>query len=933
MNLCAEKKPTAKGLRGFFGNNLFVILAFLIPAGIMGAAFVFKRFFPFGNGMILVADSWHQYYPFLYEYQQMLKEGGSLMYSWNTGGGSSFLGVIANYIASPLYMLSAFVPSGTPWLQAFLALTVVIRIGCAGMFFAIFLRKVFGRNDISLLMFSPMYALCAFVQGYYWNMMWLDTMALMPLVIAGVVGVLRDRKFGLYIISLALSVMFSFYIGYMICLFVLIVSICYTLVSFVSFRCSLKNAGKMLVYTVIALMITAVITVPAFLNLNASDSASDTSGFPLEYTINHGYGYDSDSLVNTLLAIARTATNMMAYTKPIKMDQGLPNIACGVLSLVLIFFYFTTKKIRLKEKIVSGSLCVFFLLSFVVNQLNYIWHGFNTPAMVYYRWSFIFSFAILVLAYRAFTLIDSFTKKTFAIAVALLVLYLGGAFVLQKKVSVAITFAETVAILGGFALYRKGKLNYKVLSILLCLLVIGEMGLNTVMGVRTVGRSKLNDYPQNSAEVSELLEIAGAKDREDIFRTEFSQAYTLNDGALYSVFGISTFNSMVDSSYAEVLKDLGLAASTGNNRYVYHEGTPVENLFLNIKYLITRNGQKLYDDKSLELVATTDECGLYENKYYVPMGFMIDDELLTDYSVGEGWDFPGYMQNLWFSSATGIEEDVLTEIDPVTEVNGEYADKFTPNDSTTHYYKYDLTDIAKPESTQDEADKDEEAGAPLWVEYEISEDGCYYGTFKTTTIEEATVIINSDKENAHELEQNFTNLTAIGVLKKGDKVRVEMEAKYGKTSNVIYKLVKLQEDVMEQGVEKLRQNTMTLSEWTDRGLKGTINTDEAGLFYTSVLYTDGWMAYVDGKEVEITPVADTFIAFELSEGEHKIEFKFTTPGLYLGAVVSCVGIALFAVLCVVASKKRKNAKEELSICEILAEDENTSEENCTDTEE
>ncbi len=931
MKLCAEKNSGGKGLRGFLGRNLYVILAFLIPAAIIGAAFVFKRFFPFGNGMIMVVDSWHQYYPFLCEYQQMLKEGSSLMYSWNTGGGSSFLGVIANYLASPLYMLSALVPSGTPWLQVFLALTVVFRIGCAGMFFAIFLRKVFGRNDLSLVMFSPMYALCAFVQGYYWNMMWLDTLALLPLVIAGVVGVLRDRKFGLYIVSLALSVMFSFYIGYMVCLFVLIVSICYTIVSFVSFKESFKNAGKMLGYTAVALMITAVITIPAFLNLNASDSASDASGFPLKYAINHGYGYDSDSLVNTLLAIARTATNMMAYTKPIKLDQGLPNIACGVLSLVLLFFYFTTKKIRLKEKLVSGSVCVFFLLSFVVNQLNYIWHGFNTPAMVYYRWSFIFSFAVITLAYRAFTLIDSFTKKTFIFAGILLVLYLGAAFVFQKKVSVALTFAGTVAILAGIALYRKGKLNYKVLSVLLCILVVGEMGLNTIMGVRTVGRSKLTDYPQNDAEVSELLEVAGAKERDEMFRTEFSQAFTLNDGALYSEFGITTFNSMVDSSYADVLKDLGFAASKENNRYEYMEGTPVENMFLNIKYLITRNEQKLYDDKNMEIIATADECGLYENRYYVPMGFMVEEDLLTAYSVDEGWDFPGYMQNLWFSSATGIKEDVLTEIDPVTEVQGEYTDKFTPNDSTTHYYKYDLKNVEKPESTRDEAEKDKEA--PLWVEYEIKEDGCYYGTFKTTTVEKATVIINEDEENAHKLNQDFTNLTAIGVLKKGDKIRVEMEAEYEKTSNVIYKLIKLEEEVMARGVEKLRKNTMTLEEWTDRGLKGTIKTDEAGLFYTSVLYTEGWKAYVDGKEVEITPVADTFIAFDLPQGEHTVELRFTTPGLYAGIVVSCAGIVIFVALCVISSKSRRRSAVSLQgDCVAAGTDKECSEENCTDTE-
>lgn len=931
MKTTTCRKPVGKGVCGFFRNNLFVILAFIIPAAILGGVFALRSFYPFGNRMIMVVDSWHQYYPFLAEYQQMLKEGSSFMYSWNTGGGSSFIGVIANYIASPLYLLSALIPSGTPWLQMFLAFTVVVRVGCAGMFFAIFLRKVFGKHDLSLVMFSLMYAFCGYILGYYWNMMWLDTVALTPLVIAGVVEVLRDKKFRLYIISLALSVMFSFYIGYMVCLFVLIVSICYTIVSFVSFRESLKNAGKMLGYTAIALMITAVITLPSYLCLNASDSAGAAGAFPTSYTINYAYGYEAHNILNTLLAIGRTATNMLALTKPIVFDQGLPNIACGVLTLVLIPFYFTTKKISLREKIVSGSLCVFFLLSFVINQLNFIWHGMSTPAMVYYRWSFIFSFVMIVLAYRAFMLIDSFTKKTFAFSAGLLVLYLALSFVLQKKICVAITLAGAVVVLAGFVLYRKKKLRYRTLSILLCLFVFCEMSAGAFYGVRTVKSSKIDDYPKNNKAVSQLLEVAGVREKDEIFRTEFTQPFTLNDPDLYSVYGISTFNSMVDSSYADALKELGLAASKINNRYVYHENTPVANIFLNIKYLVSREDMPLLDTESAQLVATADECGIYENKYYVPMGFVTSSALLEGYSSDSDWNFPGDVQNWWFSTATGVDEDVLSEVEPLTEINCTYPDNLTAVNNPSHRYRYDLSKVSAPEATQDEA-KNTPEGAPMWIEYEIPEDGSYYGTFRSTSDKETTVIINGDEENPLELIQDYTNLTAIGALHKGDKVRVEMEAEYGKKSNVICKLVKVNEDVLKEGTEILRENTMTLSEWSDRGIKGTINAEKSGLFYTSVLYTEGWKVYVDGKETEITPVSDTFIAFEISQGEHEIELKFTTPGLYAGAVITCVGIAVFAVLCVVSSKiRRKKAQE--AVCEEAhtSDEESAVTEKCTDT--
>ena len=195
-----------KGIKGFLCNNVFVIIAFLLPMLIMAACFVVNKIAPFGTNMVMVSDAWHQYYPFLREYQSMLKEGVAPLYSWNTGGGSAFLGVIGNYLASPLYFFTAFLPEGHFWLESYLAFTVVLRIGFAGGFMALFLRKIFERNDLSLVYFSLMYAFCGFIMGYYWNFMWLDTMAMLPLVVAGVYSVLKEGRFSLYIISLALSV-------------------------------------------------------------------------------------------------------------------------------------------------------------------------------------------------------------------------------------------------------------------------------------------------------------------------------------------------------------------------------------------------------------------------------------------------------------------------------------------------------------------------------------------------------------------------------------------------------------------------------------------------------------------------------------------------------------------------------------------------------
>ena len=67
MSRSVSRKLTGKESKGFFRSNIYVILAFMIPAFLMALAFVLSRFYPFGNKMIMVIDSWHQYYPFLAE--------------------------------------------------------------------------------------------------------------------------------------------------------------------------------------------------------------------------------------------------------------------------------------------------------------------------------------------------------------------------------------------------------------------------------------------------------------------------------------------------------------------------------------------------------------------------------------------------------------------------------------------------------------------------------------------------------------------------------------------------------------------------------------------------------------------------------------------------------------------------------------------------
>lgn len=78
------------------------------------------------------------------------------------------------------------------------------------------------------------------------------------------------------------------------------------------------------------------------------------------------------------------------------------------------------------------------MLSCVIRQLDYIWHGFHFTNMIPYRFSYLISFVIVVMAYRAFMLIDFTTCWDVILAV------LFSAVIIL----IAIDTQETYAIVG-----------------------------------------------------------------------------------------------------------------------------------------------------------------------------------------------------------------------------------------------------------------------------------------------------------------------------------------------------------------------------------------------------------------------------------------------------------------------------------------------------
>ena len=64
---------------------------------------------------------------------------------------------------------------------------------------------------------------------------------------------------------------------------------------------------------------------------------------------------------------------------------------------------------------------------------------------------------------------------------------------------------------------------------------------------------------------------------------------------------------------------------------------------------------------------------------------------------------------------------------------------------------------------------------------------------------------------------------------------------------------------------------------------------------TTIPYTKGWKATVNGEKVETLIVNEGFIGLPLAAGNSEVTFTYQTPFLVLGALLSLLGIGLLVV--------------------------------------
>ena len=869
-------------------------LAFGIPFGMMLIVMLIAQAEPFFNlRSMLYSDMYHQYYPFFVEFRNALRSGKGLLYTWSVGLGMDYLSLISYYLASPLNLLAVLIPES--WTLEYFSLLMPVKLGLASLFFAIFLNRVFSKKDWSISIFGAFYGLCAWALGYQWNVMWLDTFALLPLMALGTISLLRDKKFILYTLILFLSVFANYYIGFFVCIFVLMLFFGYELCRWKGFKRFCADFVRIGFFTVIAIGMTCILELPALAGLQ--NTQSSVNSFPTTFRLNIA---DENTILGLLDAMRQVAGNMMGGAEP-TFKEGLPNVYCGVGSVLLALLFLTNKDVKFRDKLCSVLALVFFTVSFIIRQLDYIWHGMHFTNMIPYRFSFLFSFVVLYMAYRAYLMRDSFKRWQIILAGIVGVLltifseswddpaYLAfnGGFLLlylliflYDRPGKPLSEEATEEEFRSWAADIKRRRSFSSMALLVVMAL--ELGMNVLNFGLRFSFTTVSNYPKGTEDSEAVLAVMEEREEGNLFyRAETTHSQTLNDGALNGYNGISTFTSSANVKTTEFMKALGYGAKNTYNRYCFEESSPVANLFLGIKYMIERDGD-VEENDYFNIVYSSGNVYLLENNAYLPLGFLTNADLAKlDFVISDRFD----MQNAIFSLATGVQDDVWEHVRDVTIT----AEKVTIDDASVYQCNY----------------SDAESGGMIIYEFTAERNGFLCLDFDVTDRNSYSVYLNGEKLYSESL--SLPQMIAASNVEVGDLVRVELKCKAGEDGRTTVKAAILNGSYFRTGVEILSASMLELTEFSSTHVAGTIDCNRDGLLYTSIPQDGNWKVYVDGVQVEYELVGDCMIGVMMQEGFHEVEYVYKNEAFSYGWKIS-LAFGLLFVICILVSSQKKQGK-------------------------
>ncbi|MBR3149763.1 MAG: YfhO family protein [Eubacterium sp.] len=895
-------------------NNRYVLFSMLLALLCICFVYIVYTVFPFGENTVLRMDLYHQYGPMYCELYDRVVNHQSFLYSWVSGGGTSFLGNYFNYLASPFsFIILLFERKEMPFA---ITTMVLVKALLSAATFTYYLKASQKSHTFASASFGVLYAFSGYFLAYYWNIMWLDGMFLFPLIMLGIEKIIKDKKPVLYISTLTLLLYSSYYIGFMVCIFAIIYFLAYyamtanpapaasaaplpaapqdtnekkkkitfsikPITNFISGNRFLRTGAVFAYSSVLCGLLCAVSLIPVYMILQNSSATSDTMPSAME-----SY-FDIINLITSHLAGLTTTIRSSG-------DDVLPNIYCGILPVLLLPLYIMNKDIRIKEKVVNVLLIIFFVFSFDNNIANYIWHANHFPNDLPYRFSFMYSFIILVIAYKALRHIKALQHRDIAVSGFLWVFL---ALFYQKfptekinEYTIYVTLGAVMIWTAVLFLIKKGHLSKLILGVTVAAIVFCE-----VITADTASYVMMREMSEYMAKYDTYQETINHVEKTDksFYRQELCELDTRMDPCLYGYNGISVFSSMAYEKYSGLQYSLGMFGNRINS-YSYNTQTPVYNMMYSMKYLTKTDDQiSPSDDFYSSFYAAKDgKTEVFRNEYFLPIAFETPNDL-KDWDTAEGDPFD-------------VQEDF---IDKAAGVSGAFIPCEYISSNTMGCTCEDITENGMYSFSKD---GDNDSGI-INVTIEAATDSNLYVYISSSEIDNVNYFWN-DEEDTTDQYIDEPYIMDLGKHKKGDEIRIELSLAGMETdsSSVEIYAYSINKDVFTSAYDMLKAGALDITSYSDTCIEGTVNAGYDGYLYTSIPYDEGWSVYIDGEKVKTFELGECMLATTVKHGKHTVKYKYMPKGFNYGLIITSATwlcIIVYGVYRVLVEKGKKRREQ------------------------
>ncbi len=742
-----------------------------------------------GGYYIYYGDYNSQQIPFYNHAHEFIKNEG-VGWDWGTDLGANFVGSYSFYLlGSPFFWLTIPLPQGLVTFS--MPLLLALKFGTASMTAYAFIRR-FVRSKNAALIGGMLYAFSGFQTFNIFFNHFHDVTAFFPLMLIAMEERINNNRRGVFALSVALMgiINYFFFTGQAVFLII------YLLARLKSpdFNINWKKFFSLAAEAVIGVMIACVMLIPSALAILEN------------YRINERlYGLDLIAYNDKtrLLRIIQSffmIPDVPARPNLFSSDSAKWASIGGYLPMFsmagVIAFTKSRKKHWAKRIIIVCAVCAF------IPILNSAFYTFNSS--YYARW---FYMPILIMAMMTAQALDDRSidlRPGIKVCVGIL-LGLAAISLLPKKEDdkvIWFKFANypayfyltaAICITGLIILWyidksrRKGKPFMKaalistVAACIVCTAAVEYFG--AILGPYG------SIFVENGLKGSENLSLDDEESQ--FYRVDISENYD-NYPMFWNLHSMRAFQSIVPGSIMEFYSEIGVSRDVASRAPL--EKNTLRGLF-SVKYYF----DKVYSDKEETYTYTIDLPGfefkekqngfyVYENKYYLPMGFTYDNYITED-AASEYTD--------------QTKERILLR---ALILNDEQAEKY------------------------------DEIITKLPVENSVG-------------LNDSTYLVDCAKRS---------------------------------------------------------EETCSSFVYDSDGFNAEIILENPKLVFFSVPYDSGWTAYVNGKPADVERVSYGFMAVKAEEGENNIEFRYKTPGLKEGALITLCGILFLGLYLFLTRKSARS---------------------------